>query len=398
MVLSALHYSQLSQRMEGPDDGVWRIHSDALARQNAGEDVVLMSVGDPDFATPEDIIETLVAQIRAGRTHYSPAAGELTLREAIAELETSGTGRSFSAENFVVLPGATASIYASLACICDPGDEVIIPEPMYIGYRAMLSALGIHAIPLPLDLANECALDVDTVLGLITERTRAVLINTPGNPFGNIVPKAVLSRLAAELLTRNLWLICDEVYSLFTFDEPHISLLKCAAGLDNVIVVDGLSKSHAMTGWRIGWVAAPAEMTAALTAYCGSAFFGCSQFIQDAAAYALRNNGPHVDRMCEAYRERRDFVINRLDELPQLSYIRPKAGMFIMVDVNRVCNDGGVFAQDLLDQQMVSVIPGSGFGEIAAPYVRLSLTHTLDVLDKAMDRIAAFVSGTARQH
>ena len=159
--------------MEGPDDGVWRIHYEAIARQAAGEDVVLMSVGDPDFATPEDIIETLVAQIRAGRTHYSPAAGELELREAIADLETSGTGRTFTADNFVVLPGATASIYATLACICDPGDQVIIPEPMYIGYRAMFSALGIDVRTVQLALSDECALDADAVLALVGEKTPA---------------------------------------------------------------------------------------------------------------------------------------------------------------------------------------------------------------------------------
>ena len=128
-----------------------------------------------------------------------------------------------------------------------------------------------------------------------------------------------------------------------------------------MVVVDGLSKSHAMTGWRIGWAASPPEMAAALTAYCGSAFFGCSQFIQDAAEYALRHNGPHVDHMCEAYRERRDFVIGRLDKLPQVSYIRPKAGMFMMMDISRVCNDGGEFARGLLSEQGVSVIPGVGF-------------------------------------
>ncbi len=379
--------------MEGPDDGVWRIHYEAIARQEAGEDVILMSVGDPDFATPDDIIEKLVAQIRCGRTHYSPAAGELELRQAIADLETSGTGRTFGADDFVILPGATAAVYATLACICNPGDEVVIPEPMYIGYQAMISALGIHVRSVPLDLANGGALEAEGVLDLVTDRTRAVLINTPGNPFGNIVRKEVLTELAAALLERDVWLISDEVYSLFTYDEPHVSLLKAAASLDNVVVIDGLSKSHAMTGWRIGWVYGPPSMVAALTAYCGTAFFGCSQFIQDAAAYALQHNGPHVDRMCEAYRERRDLVINRLDKLDQLGYVRPKAGMFVMMDVSRVCNDGEVFAQGLLDEQDMSVIPGAGFGPSAVPYVRLSLTHTMDVLDRAMDRIETYVSG-----
>ncbi len=379
--------------MEVPDDGVWRIHYEAIARQEAGEDVILMSVGDPDFATPEDIIEKLVTQIRLGRTHYSPAAGEYELRKAIADLETSGTGRDFSPDDFVILPGATAAVYAALACICNPGDEVVIPEPMYVGYRAMISALGINVRSVSLDLNNACALDPDAVLAAVTDKTKAVLINTPGNPFGNIVRKEVLGELAGALNERNIWMICDEVYSLFTFDEPHVSLLKAAETLDNVIVIDGLSKSHAMTGWRLGWVCAPPAMIRALTAYCGTAFFGCSQFIQDAAAYALQNNGPHVDRMCEAYRARRDLVVSRLDNMDRLGYVRPQAGMFVMMDVSSICNDGGAFAQDLLDSQNMSVIPGAGFGPSARPYVRLSLTHTLDVLDRAMDRIEAFVGG-----
>ncbi len=393
MVLKRLPFSDMCKRLQGPSDDVWQIHYDALARQSRGEDVVLMSVGDPDFDTPDDIIETLVAQIRKGRTHYSPAEGELTLRQAIADLETSGTGRTFTPDHFVVLPGATAGIYASLACICNPGDEVVIPEPMYIGYRPMFSALGVIPRTVSLNLAQECALDVDAILACTNASTKAVMINTPGNPFGNIVPRDTLQRLAAQLLERDIWLICDEVYSLFTYDEPHVSLLKAADQLDNVLVVDGLSKSHAMTGWRIGWVAGPASMTQALAAYSGSAFFGCSQFIQDAAAYALRHDGPHVAHMCKAYRERRDYVLGRLDELSALSYVRPKAGMFVMMDVSGVSNDGRLFAQDLLAEQGVSVIPGAGFGDVANNYVRLSLTHTTAVLAEAMDRIARFVGG-----
>lgn len=382
----------MCKRLLGPSDDVWQVHYDALARRARGEDVVLMSVGDPDFDTPEEIIETLVSRIRQGRTHYSPAEGEFELRQAIADLETQGTGRTFTPDNFVVLPGATAAIYASLACICNAGDEVVIPEPMYIGYRPMLSALGLTARTVALDLSKDCALDVDAVLAQVNTRTRAVLINTPGNPFGNIVPRETLARLAAALLKQGVWMICDEVYSLFTFDEPHVSLLKAASDLDNVVVVDGLSKSHAMTGWRIGWVASPASLTRAITAYSGSAFFGCSQFIQDAAAFALVHNGPHVEDMRQAYRRRRDYVLQRLDKISMLSYVRPKAGMFVMMDVSRMSNSGRAFAQDLLAAQGVSVIPGEGFGEVAKDFVRLSLTHKTDMLAEALDRIERFVT------
>ena len=381
----------MARRLQAPEQDVWRIHYEAAQRLDAGEDVVMMSVGDPDFTTPEDIIETLVAQIRAGRTHYSPAAGELELRQAIAELETAAAGRPMHPDNFVILPGATAAVYAALASVCDVGDEVIIGEPMYIGYRGIVQALGVNVVPVPLDLYDNCAVSVDAVLERITPKTRAVLMNTPGNPFGNVIPAQTLKTLAAELLARGIWFVNDEVYSLFTFDEPHVSLLKCADSLDNVVVVDGLSKSHAMTGWRIGWVASPPAMTEAITAYAGSAFFGCSQFIQDAAAYALRHNGPYVDRMCEAYRTRRDYVVQRLESLPELSCVVPRAGMFLMLDVSRVAQDGDTFARGLLDQHGVSTIPGRGFGDNAAGFVRLSLTHPVEILADAMDRIARFL-------
>lgn len=382
--------STLRARLAAPDDGVWAVHYQALAEREAGRDVLLMSVGDPDFATPDDIVDALVASIRQGRTHYAPAGGEPALRAAIAELESINTGLNFAEDQFVILPGATSCLHATLSCICDAGDEVIIPEPMYIGYRSMLDAIGIATVSVDLDLARDCALDADEVLEAVTAKTKAVVINTPGNPCGNIVPPSTLRYLAGELLKRNVWLICDEVYSLFTFDEPHVSLLKCAQKLDNVVVIDGLSKSHAMTGWRIGWVCSPPELTQALTAYSAAAFFGCSQFIQDAAAYALRHDALHVDSMCEAYRERRDLVLGRLGAMP-LPYLHPKAGMFVMLDVSRVSKNGEAFAVELLKQQAVSVIPGIGFGANADPFVRLSLTHSLDVIAQAMDRIACFV-------
>ncbi len=385
--------SDLCTRIDVPDAGVWAVHYQAQAEQAEGRDVVLMSVGDPDFPTPDGIVDALVASIRGGRTHYAPAGGEDELRAAIAELESKNTGLKFTKDQFVILPGATGCLHAVLSCICNAGDEVIIPEPMYIGYRAMIDAIGIRVSSVSLDLANECVLDADAVLDAVNDATKAVIINTPGNPCGNIVPAEQLAYLARELLERNVWLVCDEVYSLFTFDEPHISLLKCADKLDNVIVIDGLSKSHAMTGWRIGWVCSPPDMTRALSAYSGAAYFGCSQFIQDAAAYAIRHDGPHVDQMCEAYRERRDLVLTRLEAMPALRVLRPKAGMFVMIDVSRVSQDGEHFAQDLLAQEGVSVIPGRGFGDNAASFVRLSLTHSVDVIADAMNRIERYVAG-----
>lgn len=385
--MKKLSYSQMAQRLDQTADDVWAVHYEAVARQAAGEDVILMSVGDPDFATPDDISEQLLTSIQAGRTHYSPPAGEPGLRQAIADLETNAAGRSFTPDQFVITPGATGALFAVLATICDPGDEVIIPEPMYIGYQGMITALGLKVKSIPLDIDQDCTLDVDALLSLVSDQTKACLVNTPGNPFGNIIPGDTLKQLAAALLDRGVWLISDEVYSLLTFNEPHVSLLKCAADLSNVVVVDGLSKSHAMSGWRIGWVATNTDLAAAVTRYSGAALFGCSQFVQDAASYALRTNGPYVDQMCELYRERRDYVVQRVAELPGVDCVVPKAGMFVMLDFRHVSNDVSALVRRLLDEKGISFVPGIGFGPSAQHFARASLTHRVDVLGEAMDRL-----------
>ena len=383
----SLPYSEMAHRLAAPGGDVWQIHDEAVALQRNGEDIILLSVGDPDFPTPEYIARHTVEQIIRGRTHYSPPAGEPNLRQTIADLETSITGRSFDAEQFVIFPGATAALYGTFASIANAGDNVIVPEPMYAGYRGVFDALGISIRHVPLGEAD-FSLDVAAVFAAVDDRTRAVLVNTPGNPCGNIINQADLLALAEGTRKRDLWIVCDEVYSLITFDQPHVSMLRSTDDLSNVVVIDGLSKSHAMSGWRLGWAAAPPELVTQLTRFSAAAFFGICQFVQDGAAYALDNDAPDVEQMRQDYKKRRDYALARLDQIPQLSYFKPQGGMFIMVDAARVTNDGADFARLLLDQAGLSTIPGRGFGPSAASYVRISLTHPLDVLEVVFDRIA----------
>ena len=388
----SLRFSQLSARLDTPAAAVWEVHEQAVQRHARGEDIIVLSVGDPDFATPEDITRHTVARMERGRTHYSPAAGEPVLRQAIAELETSLGGHPFTADRFVVFPGATATLYAVFACLADPGSEVIVPEPMYAAYQPLMDALGIRIRHVPLR-GGDFALDIGDVLAAVGPDTRAVLVNTPGNPCGNVIPGADLARLAGECRARDLWIVCDEVYSLVTFDAPHQSMLRVAAHLDNVVVVDGLSKSHAMSGWRIGWAAAAPPLVDALTRVASAAFFGCCQFVQDGAAYALMHDAPDVRAMCDEYRRRRDYAMARLDAIPQLAYSRPAAGMFLMIDVSRVSPDGAEFASRLLARGGVATLPGAAFGPTAAGYVRMSLTQPVDVLAEVFDRFETVLAG-----
>lgn len=378
--------SRASIRLDRATGDVWAVHNEALKRIEAGEDVIALSVGDPDFPTPAFITEKVVESLETHRTHYSPPAGEPALRDAIAQLESLLTHRNFARGDIAIFPGATGALFCTLSCIADPGDHVVVAQPMYIGYGGLFDAVGV--VPQAVALREpDFSLDLADVEAAITPQTRALLINTPGNPCGNLIAPTVLMELAAMARRYGIWLICDEVYSLIYFDQPHVSMLRCAENFDNIVVVDGLSKSHAMSGWRVGWVVAP-NLVHDLVEFSGSAFFGCSQFVQDAAVYALQRDAPQVAAMRDEYRRRRDYVARRIAEIDGLRCAPPKAGMFVMMDVGQ---EGEAFARRLLDEGGVSTIPGSGFGTSTLNYVRVGLTQELPILEEAFDRIERVV-------
>jgi arginine:pyruvate transaminase len=224
----------------------------------------------------------------------------------------------------------------------------------------------------------------------IGEGTQMVFLNTPGNPAGNILPQDTLRGLANYCRERDIWLVCDEVYSMFTYEGIHCSARASVDRLDNLVMIDGLSKSHAMSGWRMGWAVAPPALIDHLGAYATATLFGSPQFIQDASAFALENDQAYVANMRKEYRERRDYVLGKLDKLKGLGCVRPRAGMFIMCDVSGTGLDGRTFARELLEQQRVSVVPGDAFGPSAADFVRIGLAQNRPVLKKACKRIRSF--------
>jgi len=384
-------YSELATRLATQDSGAWEVHDRALEMERAGEDVILLCVGDPDFRTPEPIIDNAVSYLRVGRTHYSPTLGEIKLRRAVADLETQTSPHPGSVDEVAIFPGATNALHAVMSCLLNPGDEVVIPEPMYVGYPQIMSALDARMVTVPLGVEGNFALQLDAITAAVTDKTRVVFINTPGNPSGSIISGKTLGELAAWCRERNIWLVCDEVYSMFTYDGRHLSLRASAEHLDNVVMIDGLSKSHAMSGWRIGWAIAPPELVQKLGNFAGATLFGCPQFIQDASAFALENDQAYVEQMRQEYLERRDLVLKRLEKLDGLHCHKPRAGMFIMCDVGGTGMNGREFASQLLDAELVSVVPGDAFGSSAANCVRIGLAQPQHVLKKACKRIKRFI-------
>ena len=385
-----MKFSRAINRMAVDTSTVWGVHDKALTRKAAGEDIILFSIGDPDLPTLDITVNHAIASLRAGRTHYSPGAGEIPLRQAVADIETKSSGSTTSIDQIVIHPGGTNAIFTTLSCFLNEGDEIVIPSPMYVGYQGLLAAIGASVVQVPLNADDNFSLDVAVVKKAFTAATRVLFLNTPGNPGGNIIDEAQLRELAAFCLERGVWIVCDEVYSMITFGTKHVSLLKAAQSLENVVVVDALSKSHSMTGWRMGWTVSSEDTARRILDFASGTIFGCCQFVQDAAAFALQNDEEYMRAIADEYRVRRDYALERIQRIAGLRANQPKAGMFIMLDVSQLADDGLVFAEGLLQHSGVSVLPGIAFGETSRRFVRLSLTHPVHIMSKAFDRIERY--------
>ena len=386
--MNTLPLSKISKNIEGIGMFGWDIHERAATRKARGEDVILLSIGDPDFSTPHFISSALFEAILQNRTHYANPRGEFQLRQTLADLETANTGKPFSVNQFNVFNGAANALYSTLCCIADPGQNVVLIEPYYIGYPPILAAVGIKS-NIAKTKAPDFKITTEIVENSIDDDTVAVLLNTPVNPSGQIVEPAIMREIYELCRDRNIWLLSDEVYSLLYYEKPHTSMLSIADDLSNVVVVDSLSKSHAMTGWRIGWSAASEDFSNRLSLFALSTFFACNQFVQDAATRALQSSRHQIDHMRMEYRKRRDYTIARIRGIDGIDATKPAAGMFVVADVHQ---DGYQFAKRMLDDIGVSVAAGFACGDTTKNHVRISLGLSIAELKRAWDRIEAWMA------
>ena len=385
-----MRFSSLVDRISGEGSEAWHVHDLAVRRQERGEDVIVLTIGDPDFDTPRAIIDAAVASLRSSRTHYSPMRGEQPLLDAIAPHASRLAGRPIGEERIVSFPGAQCSLFATALCLLEPGAEVIVPDPAYVTYEAVIGSTGATMVRVPLDPERGFHLDPADVAAAVNERTRAVLINSPNNPTGAVLTRAEMEGLGEVCRANDLWLVCDEVYGGMTFAEEHVSPLALTTCDDRVVSIGSLSKSHAMTGWRLGWVVAPLPLVGYLSNLAQAMLYGSPQFIQDAAAVAIGERHVETEEMRAAYRARAQIVVDGLAAAPGLRCRMPDAGMFIVVDIRATMLAGKTFALRLLDDELVSVLPCEAFGEGGAGHVRISLAESEDRLREACTRMRRF--------
>ncbi|MBJ2252319.1 MULTISPECIES: pyridoxal phosphate-dependent aminotransferase [Pseudomonas] len=388
-----MRYSPFVERISGESVSAWDIHYAAVEARGRGEDVIVLSVGDPDFATASAICETAVDALRAGDTHYTHVLGRPALREAIAAKQSRLQGIAVHADNVALVAGAQNGLFATSLCLFSHGDEVLVPEPMYLTYEACIHASGARIATIEQPAANGFRLTRAALEKAITAKTRGIALATPCNPTGNVYSREELEWVAEVAREHDLWVISDEVYGQITYDQPHLSIASLPGMAERTVVLNSLSKTHAMTGWRVGWVVAPTALVGHLDNLLLCMLYGLPGFIQEAAIKALELDDEVVSDARTVYRRRRDLVVAGLGGIADLDCRVPQAGMFMLVDVRRTGLSSMDFAWQLFRATGVSVLDAQAFGASAEGFVRISFTVADDTLKDACQRIAGFVEG-----
>lgn len=364
---------------------------------SAGGGVIHLEVGEPDFPTPPHVVEAAHRAAADGFTRYTPNAGIPELREALAEKVQERNGIAAPPDRIVVTPGAVAGIYSAMAAVADPGAEILISDPCWPNYILMTELLGIRPVRFPLSADDGFVPDPALIEPRITDRTQAILLNSPANPTGACTPRRVWEELLELARSHDLWVLSDEVYDEIWFDEPSVS----AGPLDpdeRVVSFFSFSKTYAMTGWRVGYMVTPPGLTESVITVQEPITSCVNAPAQKAAVAAVTGPQHGVEEMRRSYRKRRDLVCGLL-EIEGIPCVRPAGAFYLMADVSRSGLDDLAFARRLVLERGVAVVPGAAFGPGSGAYVRISLASAADLLLEGVSRLAEAVNtwGADRQ-
>ena len=387
-----MRYSPRVDRISGRGAAAWSLHIEAARLRDAGQEVIMLTVGDPDQPPPAPVIDATIEALRRHRTGYSSIVGYPRVREAIAARFRRRTGQPCSAENVVVTPGAQGGIFCALQCLAGPGDEVIVPEPIYNTYAAVIGASGATLVTVPLRAERGFHPDLDAIATAVTPRTRVLWINSPHNPTGVVFTAAEIVGIAELCQARDLWLLSDEVYEDLAFARPHVSPWSLPGMAERTVVVSSLSKSHAMPGFRFGWIIGPVTLSQHLFNLLLCMIYGSPAFIQDGVLAALETELPDAGALRGAYRARAGLLTGILSEAPNCRVTPPEGGMFVLLDIRNTGLGSEGFARELLRQEYVAVLPCDSFGPSAAGHLRVSLTAPEPRLAEAGRRIVRFAA------
>jgi aspartate/methionine/tyrosine aminotransferase len=362
-----------------------------LERQ--GRDVIHLEIGEPDFETPPHVCEAAFAAMRAGQTHYCPAAGLPELREAAALYLSNSRGIAVQPGSVLIANGAKPFLFFTILSVCDPGDEVIYPDPGFPIYESAISWAGAVPVPLPLHEENDFVFDVGELEARLSRRTKLVILNSPQNPTGSVIGPTTIAETAALLSDSDAWVLSDEVYSRLIYEGEFSTIASQPGMLERTILLDSLSKTYAMTGWRCGFAAVPDALLDPLVRFFVNSTSCVPPFVQLAGVAALSGPQDPVEAMVEEFRRRRLLVVDRLNEIPAISCLRPAGAFYTFPNIRSIPLSGDELASRLLEEAGVALLAGSAFGQIGRNNLRISYANSQANLDRALDRITGFIDG-----
>jgi len=389
-----MKYASVTDRLSNLGGEKWTLYALAKQRMRAGDEIIDMTIGEPDMPTPDELVSVATDSMHSGRTGYSDGRGEPQLLEALAKRYTERAGRDFTPDNFICWPGTQTALYGVMRGVVEPGDEVIVGDPMYATYEGVIAASGATMVATTLHAENNFRMQAKDILPRLTKRTRAIFLNSPHNPTGAILSDSDISAIGEIALEHDLWIIADEVYEDMVFDDAtFVSPLHRKELADRVIATSSISKSHAAAGFRSGWSVGPEEFCRRVLPLAETMLFGNQPFIADMTAAAISNYPTIAADMRKRFSHRRDVLHGILKDVPGLRINRPDAGMFLLVDISATGLSGEAYARKLLDDTGVAVMPGSSFGTTLNNWIRVALTIDDGKTQEAGTRIARHAGG-----
>ncbi|WP_417204993.1 pyridoxal phosphate-dependent aminotransferase [Antarctobacter sp.] len=380
---------------EGGSDG-WEVFYRARAMAAAGQPVTELTIGEHDIGTDASILQAIHASASGGHTGYAMVPGVSGLRKAVAERITARTGVPTGPENVLITPGGQAALFAAHVAVLSPGDAALYIDPYYATYPGTIRAASGRAVPVPTE-ADRAFLPQGAAIraAATTSGAKSLLVNTPNNPTGTVYPRETLQEIASAAIDHDLWLISDEVYDTQVWQGDHISPRTLPGMAERTLVVGSMSKSHAMTGSRAGWLVGPKEAIDRLIDLATSTTYGVPGYIQDGALFAL-NQGPNLeDQIAAPFRRRRDLALKVIAEQNTVTAIPAQGAMYLMLDIRATGLSGRDFAEALLDEHLIAVMPGESFGKSAAGHIRVALTAADDRLVESLKTLCAFADNKA---
>lgn len=390
--------SSLATRMSSlVPEGAYAVLFQAQELERAGKNIIHLEIGQPDFPTPKHIVEAAVQALRNGKTKYTPSLGIVPLRQCIASSLTSSHGKEVDYRQIAITPSGKTAIFAAMAAVVNPGDEVIYPDPGFPTYKTLIDFFGAKPVPVPLVEESHFSFDMAEFRRRLSKKTKLVILNSPSNPTGGVIPRKDLEEVADRICDTDAWVLSDEMYRKILYvNEPYTSMYGLPKMKNRTIIVDGFSKTYAMTGWRLGYLVAPTGIIAKID-YLLTHSVGCTaSFTQEAGIAAIESSQKQVTLMVSEFRKRRDFVVKTLNTIPGITCQIPDGAFYVFPNISSFKRTSKQLASYLLQKAGVALLDGTAFGMHGEGHLRLSYAADMKTLAEGLDRIRVGLSALAR--